>query len=126
MQITTLSEIFSKRETGDFWVPCKIIGIESDPNDWYYDSCPQQNCDKKLEFNAGMYDCRKCGGRFIKDDPTESPIGVTSRKQNVAVNETEAVKRSLLDEFSSTQTSKKKKQIVVKEEKDEKGPTGEH
>nr|GMD92145.1 replication protein A 70 kDa DNA-binding subunit D-like [Ipomoea batatas] len=29
-------------------------GIESDPNDWYYDSCPQQNYNKKLEFNAGM------------------------------------------------------------------------
>ncbi|XP_031112026.1 uncharacterized protein LOC116015998 [Ipomoea triloba] len=234
MQITTLSEIFSKRETGDFWVPCKIIGIESDPNDWYYDSCPQQNYNKKLEFKSGMYDCGKCGGRFIKaplllcdrevlellcvkadelkamqpfvmtkipkdirnlkgrgllfklavrsdqfnnlnnavpvmqvkhfpemfenyypglikhnddefcsklqlieddsdsdegfffsDDPTESPIGTASGKQNVAVNETEAVKRSLLDEFSSTQTSKKKKQIVVKEEKNEKEPTGE-
>nr|GME05226.1 replication protein A 70 kDa DNA-binding subunit B-like [Ipomoea batatas] len=66
MQITTLSEIFTKRETGDFWVPCKIIGIESDPNDWYYDSCPQQNCNKKLEFKSGMYDCGKCGGWFIK------------------------------------------------------------
>nr|GMC75403.1 replication factor A protein 1-like [Ipomoea batatas] len=66
MQITTLSEIFSKRETGDFWVPCKIIGIEFDPNDWYYDSCPKQNYNKKLEFNSGMYDCGKCGGRFVK------------------------------------------------------------
>nr|GMD68581.1 replication factor A protein 1-like [Ipomoea batatas] len=241
MQITTLSEIFTKRE---------IIGIESDPNDWYYDSCPQQNCNKKLEFKSGMYDCGKCGGWFIKgnlryklkihvvdvngtaplllwdhevlellcvkadelkamqpsvmtkipkdirnlkgrclffklvvrsdqfdnlnnavpvmqvkhfpemfenyypglikhnddefcsklqlteddsdsdevffsDDPTQSPIGTASGKPNVAVNETEAVKRSLLDEFSSTQTSKKKKQIVVKEEKNEKEPTGE-
>nr|GLL44885.1 uncharacterized protein LOC109173760 [Ipomoea trifida] len=66
MQITTLSEIFSKREIGDFWVPCKIIGIESDPNDWYYDSCPKPNCNKKLELNSGMYDCGKCGGRFVK------------------------------------------------------------
>nr|GLL39750.1 putative transposase [Ipomoea trifida] len=195
-------------------------GIESDPNDWYYDSCPQQNCNKKLEFNAGMYDCGKCGGQFIKgslrykleicvvdvngtaplllwdhetlellcvkadelkamqpslmtkipkemrnlkgrglffklvvrsdqldnlnnalpvmqvkhfpemvffpNDPTESQIDATSGKQNVAVNEMEAVKRSLLDEFSSTQASKKKKQIVVKEEKDDKEPTAEH
>nr|GMD76367.1 replication protein A 70 kDa DNA-binding subunit D-like [Ipomoea batatas] len=66
MQITTLSEIFSKREIGDFWVPCKIIGIESDPNDWYYDSCPKPNCNKKLELNSRMYDCGKCGGRFVK------------------------------------------------------------
>nr|GLL39515.1 uncharacterized protein LOC109173760 [Ipomoea trifida] len=66
MQITTLSKIFSKREIGDFWVPCKIIGIESDPNDWYYDSCPKPNCNKKLELNSGMYDCGKCGGRFVK------------------------------------------------------------
>ncbi|XP_031127610.1 replication protein A 70 kDa DNA-binding subunit-like [Ipomoea triloba] len=250
MQITTLSEIFSKREIGDFWVPCKIIGIESDPNDWYYDSCPKPNCNKKLELNSGMYDCGKCGGRFVKgtlryklkirvvdvngtaplllwdrevlelfclkvdelkamqpsvmtkvpkdirnlkgrglffmisvksetfdnldnavlvlqvkhfpemfetyclgliqhnddefssklqltqddsdsdeymlicylfrvffsDDPTESPIAATTGKQDEAENETEAVKRSLLDEFSSTQPSKKKKEVVVKME----------
>nr|GMD25321.1 replication protein A 70 kDa DNA-binding subunit D-like [Ipomoea batatas] len=66
MHITTLSEIFSKREIGDFWVPCKIIGIESDPNDWYYDSCHKPNCNKKLELNSGMYDCGKCGGQFVK------------------------------------------------------------
>nr|GMD57244.1 replication protein A 70 kDa DNA-binding subunit D-like [Ipomoea batatas] len=206
MQITTLSEIFSKREIGDFWVPCKIIGIESDPNDWYYDSCPKPNCNNKLELNSGMYDCGKCGGRFVKDelkamqpsvmtkvpkdirnlkgrglffkilvksetfdkldnavpvlqvkhfpemfetycpgliqhnddefssklqltqddsdsdegffsdDPTESPIAATPGKQDEAGNETEAVKRSLLDEFSSTQPSKKKKDVVVKME----------
>nr|GMD66284.1 replication protein A 70 kDa DNA-binding subunit D-like [Ipomoea batatas] len=241
MQITTLSEIFSKREIGDFWVPCKIIGIESDPNDWYYDSCPKPNCNKKLELNSRMYDCGKCGGRFVKgtlryklkirvvdvngtaplllwdrevlellclkadelkamqpsvmtkvpkdirnlkgrglffkisvksetfdkldnavpvlqvkhfpemfetycpgliqhnddefssklqltqddsdsdegffsDDPIESPIAATSGKQDEAGNETEAVKRSLLDEFSSTQPSKKKKDVVVKME----------
>nr|GMC82681.1 replication protein A 70 kDa DNA-binding subunit B-like [Ipomoea batatas] len=221
MQITTLSEIFSKREIGDFWVPYKIIGIESDPNDWYYDSCPKPNCNKKLELNSGMYDCGKCGVRFVKgtlryklkirvvdvngtaplllwdrevlellclkadelkamqpsifvksetfdnldnavpilqvkhfpemfetycpgliqhnddefssklqltqddsdsdegfflDDPTESPIAATPGKQDEAGNETEAVKRSLLDEFSSTQPSKKKKEVVVKME----------
>nr|GMD27159.1 replication factor A protein 1-like [Ipomoea batatas] len=144
MQITTLFEIFSKREIGDFWVPCKIIGIESDPNDWYYDSCPKPNCNKKLELNSGMYDCGKCRGRFVKDelkamqpsvmtkvpkdirnlkgrgffsdDPTKSPIAATPGKQDEAGNETEVVKRSLLDEFSSTQPSKKKKEVVVKME----------
>nr|GME07504.1 replication protein A 70 kDa DNA-binding subunit D-like [Ipomoea batatas] len=250
MKITTLSDIFSKREIGDFWVPCKIIGIESDPNDWYYDSCPKPNCNKKLELNSGMYDCGKCGGRFVKgtlryklkirvvdvngtaplllwdrevldllclkadelkamqpsvmtkvpkdirnlkgkglffkisvksetfdkldnavpvlqvkhfpemfetycpgliqhnddefssklqltqddsdsdegffsDDPTESPIAATPGKQDEACNETEAVKRSLLDEFSSTQPSKKKKDVVVKME-DEKEQGDEH
>nr|GMC84650.1 replication factor A protein 1-like [Ipomoea batatas] len=250
MKITTLSDIFSKREIGDFWVPCKIIGIESDPNDWYYDSCPKPNCNKKLELNSGMYDCGKCGGRFVKgtlrykfkihvvdvngtaplllwdrevldllclkadelkamqpsvmtkvpkdirnlkgkglffkisvksetfdkldnavpvlqvkhfpemfetycprliqhnddefssklqltqddsdsdegffsDDPTESPIAATPGKQDEAGNETEAMKRSLLDEFSSTQPSKKKKDVVVKME-DEKEQGDEH
>nr|GMC71699.1 replication protein A 70 kDa DNA-binding subunit D-like [Ipomoea batatas] len=185
-------------------------GIESDPNDWYYDSCPKPNCNKKLELNSGMYDCGKCGGRFVKgtlryklkirvvdvngtaplllwdrevlellclkadelkamqpsvmtkvpkdirnlkgrclffkiyvksetfdnmdnavpvlqvkhlpemvffsNDPTESPIAATPGKQDEAGNETEVVKRSLLDEFSSTQPSKKKKDVVVKME----------
>nr|GMC60468.1 replication protein A 70 kDa DNA-binding subunit D-like [Ipomoea batatas] len=231
MKITTLSDIFSKREIGDFWVPCKIIGIESDPNDWYYDSCPKPNCNKKLELNSGMYDCGKCGGRFVKgtlryklkihvvdvngtaplllwdrevldllclkadelkamqpsvmtkvpkdirnlkgrglffkisvksetfdkldnavpvlqvkhfpemfetycpgliqhnDDEFSSKLQLTQddsdSDEDEAGNETEAVKRSLLDEFSSTQPSKKKKDVVVKME-DEKEQGDEH
>nr|GMD58869.1 putative transposase [Ipomoea batatas] len=62
---------------------------------------------------------------FSKNDPTESPIAATPGKQDEAGNETEAVKRSLLDEFSSTQPSKKKKDVVVKME-DEKEQGDEH
>nr|GMC99853.1 replication protein A 70 kDa DNA-binding subunit D-like [Ipomoea batatas] len=62
---------------------------------------------------------------FSYDDPTESPIAATPGKQDEAGNETEAVKRSLLDEFSSTQPSKKKKDVVVKME-DEKEQGDEH
>nr|GLL40078.1 putative transposase [Ipomoea trifida] len=62
---------------------------------------------------------------FFSDDPTESPIAATPGKQDEACNETEAVKRSLMDEFSSTQPSKKKKDVVVKME-DEKEQGDEH
>nr|GLL49675.1 putative transposase [Ipomoea trifida] len=62
---------------------------------------------------------------FFSDDPTDSPIAATPGKQDEACNETEAVKRSLMDEFSSTQPSKKKKDVVVKME-DEKEHDDEH
>nr|GMD29229.1 replication factor A protein 1-like [Ipomoea batatas] len=158
--------------------------IESDPNDWYYDSCPKPNCNKKLELNSRMYDCGKCGGRFVKgtlryklkirvvdvngttplllwdrevmtkvlkdirnlkgrglffkisvksetfdnldnavphnNDEFSSKLQLTQddsdSDEDEAGNETEVVKRSLLDEFSSTQPSKKKKDGVVKME----------
>nr|GMC95702.1 replication protein A 70 kDa DNA-binding subunit D-like [Ipomoea batatas] len=50
---------------------------------------------------------------------------IFSKREDEAGNETEAVKRSLLDEFSSTQPSKKKKDVVVKME-DEKEQGDEH
>nr|GMC56490.1 replication factor A protein 1-like [Ipomoea batatas] len=193
MQITTFSEIFAKGDNGDFWVPCKIIGIESDPNDWFLKGVLRYKlkirvvdingttplllwdrealellCVKTDELKAmqptvmteipkEMKNLKRRGlflniavrneqldnlhnalpvmqvkhfpemfeiyyHGFSLEDDAESPIATTSGKQNVAGNENEAVKRSLLDEFLSTQTSKQKKQIVVKEEKE---PTGE-
>ncbi|XP_031120630.1 uncharacterized protein LOC116023760 [Ipomoea triloba] len=64
MCITTLSDIFEKRETGDFWVPAQIIGIEFDVNAWFYESCKAQRCNKKLEIKKGIFEFSKCGSKW--------------------------------------------------------------
>nr|GLL16954.1 putative transposase [Ipomoea trifida] len=51
-------------------------------------------------------------------EKAKSPNVNAMKEPSVHVTENEAVKRSLLDQFSSTQTSKKKKHVVVKEEKE--------
>nr|GMC49133.1 replication factor A protein 1-like [Ipomoea batatas] len=239
MCIITISDIFQKREVGEFWVPAQIIGIESDVND-IYESCKAQGCNKNVELNKGMFECSKCNSRYdeciyrykikvrvvdvkgttpfllwdrealdlvsvkadeviemqpkvmikipkelktmvgrglffninVKKDQLDnlshaipvmqvkhfpglfntycpgllddnydclssklqltdngsdsdevkeeakSPNVNAMKEPSVHVTENEAVKRSLLDQFSSTQTSKKKKHVVVKEEKE--------
>nr|GMC97871.1 putative transposase [Ipomoea batatas] len=55
---------------------------------------------------------------FFSEEEAESPNMNAVKELSVHVTEIEAVKRSLLDQFSSTQTSKKKKLVVGKEEKE--------
>ncbi|XP_031095113.1 replication protein A 70 kDa DNA-binding subunit A-like [Ipomoea triloba] len=242
MRIITISDIFQNREVGEFWVPAQIIGIESDVDDWFYQSCKDPGCNKKVELINGMFQCSKCSSRyddciyrykikvrvvdlkgtapfllwdrealdlvsvradelvakqpkvmikipkelktmvgrglffkvnvqknqldnlshvipvmsvkhfpemfntycpgllddyddglsskllltdnesdsdegFFSEEEAESPNVNAVKEQTVHVTETDAVKRSLLDQFSSTQNSKKKRVMVVKEEK---------
>nr|GMC64385.1 replication factor A protein 1-like [Ipomoea batatas] len=55
MRIITISDIFQNRE---------IIGIESDVNDWFYQSCKGPGCNKKVEVNNEMFECSKCRSRY--------------------------------------------------------------
>nr|GMD08094.1 replication protein A 70 kDa DNA-binding subunit D-like [Ipomoea batatas] len=226
---------------GEFWVPAQIIRIESDVDDWFYQSCKDPGCNKKVELVDGMFQSSKCSSRyddciyrykikvrvvdvkgtspfllwdrealdlvsvradeliakqpkvmikipkelktmlgrglffkvnvqknqldnlshaipimsvkhfpemfntycpglladkddglsqvtdyetdsdegFFSEEEAESPNANAVKEQSVHVTETDAVKRSLLDQFSSTQNSKKKRVMVVKEEGDD-------
>ncbi|XP_031120890.1 uncharacterized protein LOC116024128 [Ipomoea triloba] len=64
MRIITISDIFQNREVGEFWVPTQIIGIESDVDDWFYQSCKDPGCNKKVELINGMFQCGKCSSRY--------------------------------------------------------------
>nr|GMC68932.1 replication factor A protein 1-like [Ipomoea batatas] len=64
MRIITISDIFQNREVGEFWVPAQIIRIESDVNDWFYQSCKDPGCNKKVELNNGMFECSKCSSIY--------------------------------------------------------------
>nr|GME20413.1 replication factor A protein 1-like [Ipomoea batatas] len=241
MRIITVTDIYQNREVGEFWVPAQIVGIESDVDDWFYQSCKDPGCNKKVDFLDGMFQCSKCSsiyddciyrykikvrvvdvkgtapfllwdrealdlvsvradeliakqpnvmikipkelktilGRglffkvnvqkiqldnlshaipvmsvkhfpemfntycpgllvdkddglsqvtdyetdldegFFSEEEAESPNVNVVKEQSVDVTESDAVKRSLLDQFSSTQNSKKKRVMVVKEEGDD-------
>nr|GME05898.1 replication protein A 70 kDa DNA-binding subunit D-like [Ipomoea batatas] len=190
MKTTTLSDIFSKREIGDFWVPCKIIGtlryklkirvvdvngtaplllwdrevldllcLKADelkamqpsvmtkvPKDirnlkgkglFFKISVKSETFDKlenavpvlQVKHFPEMFETYCPGLIQHNDDEFSSKLQLTQddsdSDEDEACNETEAVKRSLLDEFSSTQPSKKKKDVVVKME-DEKEQGDEH
>ncbi|XP_019198913.1 PREDICTED: replication protein A 70 kDa DNA-binding subunit A-like [Ipomoea nil] len=60
MIMSTISDVYEKRQFGDYWVVAKIVGIESGL-DWCYNSCKTRGCNKKLSLNTkGFYDCYKC------------------------------------------------------------------
>ncbi|XP_031099840.1 replication protein A 70 kDa DNA-binding subunit A-like [Ipomoea triloba] len=60
MIMTTIAEVYEKKQYDDYWVVAKIVGIENGL-DWYYNSCKTSGCSKKLTLNAnGCYDCYKC------------------------------------------------------------------
>ncbi|XP_019164281.1 PREDICTED: uncharacterized protein LOC109160437 [Ipomoea nil] len=61
MVLSSISDIYERREFGEYWVACKINCIDSSIYDWYYVSCKSQGCFKKLDFKYGMYFCIKCG-----------------------------------------------------------------
>nr|GMC49268.1 replication protein A 70 kDa DNA-binding subunit D-like [Ipomoea batatas] len=144
------------RIVGEFWVAAQIIGIESDVNDWFYESCKAQGCNKNAELNKGIVvdvkgttpfllwdrealdlvsvkadEVKEMQPKlqltdngsysdegFFSEEEAKSPNVNAMKEPSVHVTENEAVKRSLLDQFSSTQTSKKKKHVAVKEEKE--------
>ncbi|XP_031104573.1 replication protein A 70 kDa DNA-binding subunit A-like [Ipomoea triloba] len=60
MIMTTIAEVYDKKQYNDYWVVAKIVGIENGL-DWYYNSCKTSGCSKKLTLNTnGCYDCYKC------------------------------------------------------------------
>nr|GMD10906.1 replication protein A 70 kDa DNA-binding subunit B-like [Ipomoea batatas] len=196
MVFSTISELYERSETGEYWVPCIILELDCNFIDWYYLSCISGRCNKKVDLKGGMYVCGKCGthcdtpklryklklrvydakgsapfllwdrealdllggitaeelkamqpkvptripkeivslvGRgmlfkinverdrvFFSDEEAESPLpNPLTQVAKGCANDSEAVKRRLLDEFSSTQVSKKKTHTVqIKVEKD--------
>nr|GLL29904.1 putative transposase [Ipomoea trifida] len=83
--------------------------------------CPGllDDCDDCLSSKLQLIDNESDSNevRIFSEEEAESPNMNVVKELSVHVTETVVVKRSLLDQFSSTQISKKKKVVVVKEEK---------
>nr|GMC51143.1 replication factor A protein 1-like [Ipomoea batatas] len=61
MILSTISKLFERSETGEYWVPCIILGVDCNLNDWFHLSCKGTRCNKKVVLKDGMYVCGKCG-----------------------------------------------------------------
>ncbi|XP_019181204.1 PREDICTED: replication factor A protein 1-like isoform X2 [Ipomoea nil] len=57
--VSTVADLYEKKEVGEYWVPAKIAGIES-VGDWSYRSCVSSGCNKKLVLDEGLLCCTKC------------------------------------------------------------------
>ncbi|XP_031127450.1 replication factor A protein 1-like [Ipomoea triloba] len=61
MVFSTISELYERSETGEYWVPCIILELDCNFIDWYYLSCISGRYNKKVDLKGGMYVCGKCG-----------------------------------------------------------------
>nr|GMD29167.1 replication protein A 70 kDa DNA-binding subunit B-like [Ipomoea batatas] len=57
--ITSIEDIYKKKELEDCWVAGTITGVES-LLDWYYISCKSNSCKRKLSESGGMMYCVGC------------------------------------------------------------------
>nr|GLL33750.1 putative transposase [Ipomoea trifida] len=57
MVFSTISELYERSETGEYWVPCIILELDCNFIDWYYLSCISGRCNKKVDLKGGMFVC---------------------------------------------------------------------
>nr|GMD60357.1 replication protein A 70 kDa DNA-binding subunit A-like [Ipomoea batatas] len=118
MRIITISDIFQNREVM-IKIPKELktmLGRVKHFPEMFNTYCPGLLADKDDGLSQVTdYETDSDEGFFSKEE-AESPNVNAVKEQSVHVTETDAVKRSLLDQFSSTQNSKKKRVMVVKEE----------
>nr|GMC71553.1 replication protein A 70 kDa DNA-binding subunit B-like [Ipomoea batatas] len=57
--ITSIEDIYKKKELGNYWVAGTITGVES-LLDWCYMSCKSNSCKRKLSESGGMMYCVGC------------------------------------------------------------------
>ncbi|XP_019186007.1 PREDICTED: uncharacterized protein LOC109180751 [Ipomoea nil] len=58
--VTTIEDLYERAEEGYYWVPGRIVSVESTTN-WYYHSCRSEGCFRKLHLKSGALQCLKCG-----------------------------------------------------------------
>ncbi|XP_019189859.1 PREDICTED: uncharacterized protein LOC109184317 [Ipomoea nil] len=60
MIVTTIEDLYERAEEGYYWVPGRIVAVESTTN-WYYHSCRSEGCFRKLHLKSGALQCLTCG-----------------------------------------------------------------
>nr|GMC81685.1 replication factor A protein 1-like isoform X2 [Ipomoea batatas] len=127
MVVSTIRDLYERAEEGYYYVPGTIVSTESGKK-WFYNACRKPGCYKSLELKETYYFCDTCKTNWAEGNESESgdeaisPIVQANLKlKGVATDQDEvdtgAIKRCLLDQFSSSQNLKKCKALVIKEEK---------
>ncbi|XP_019176272.1 PREDICTED: uncharacterized protein LOC109171655 [Ipomoea nil] len=57
--ITSIQDIYFKKQLGEYWVAGQIVDVES-LSDWYYISCKSNSCKRKVAADGGMMYCGGC------------------------------------------------------------------
>ncbi|XP_019163055.1 PREDICTED: replication protein A 70 kDa DNA-binding subunit B-like [Ipomoea nil] len=57
--ITSIQDIYSKKQLGEYWVAGRIVDVES-LSDWHYISCKSNSCRRKVAADGGMMYCGGC------------------------------------------------------------------
>ncbi|XP_031120316.1 uncharacterized protein LOC116023455 [Ipomoea triloba] len=57
--MSSITDLYDNEQFGDFWIAARINGVEN-PSDWFYISCPNKGCNKKLKLSEGVNKCFKC------------------------------------------------------------------
>nr|GMC73672.1 replication factor A protein 1-like [Ipomoea batatas] len=78
MVLSTISELYERSETGDYWVPCIILELDCNLIDWYYLSCIGPRCNKKVDLKGGMYVCAEELKAMQPKVPTKIPKEIVS------------------------------------------------
>ncbi|XP_019164355.1 PREDICTED: uncharacterized protein LOC109160523 [Ipomoea nil] len=63
MVVTTIKDLYERAEEGYYWVPARIVSVESTRN-WYYHSCRADGCFKKLHMKDGSLLCQTCRAKW--------------------------------------------------------------
>nr|GME15618.1 replication protein A 70 kDa DNA-binding subunit B-like [Ipomoea batatas] len=89
--VTQIEEIYSKKKFGEYWVAGRIVDVES-VVDWYYVSCKDNYCKRKLIEKDGMMVCGRCKSSWhegvvrykvivrVADDTGDAPMLIWDRE----------------------------------------------
>nr|GMD63527.1 replication factor A protein 1-like isoform X2 [Ipomoea batatas] len=146
MVVSTIRDLYERAEEGYYYVPGTIVSIESGKK-WFYNSCRKPGCFKSLTLTETYYFCDTCKTNWAEGNTVFELLGITAydlktkysmesesgdeaispivqanlKLKGVANDQDEAdtgaIKRCLLDQFSSSQNLKKCRPLVIKEEK---------
>nr|GLL39851.1 uncharacterized protein LOC109171655 [Ipomoea trifida] len=89
--VTQIEDIYSKKNLGEYWVAGRIVDVES-VVDWYYVSCKDNYCKRKLIEKGGMMVCGGCKSSWhegvvrykvivrVADDTGDAPMLIWDRE----------------------------------------------
>nr|GMC78165.1 replication protein A 70 kDa DNA-binding subunit B-like [Ipomoea batatas] len=89
--VTQIEEIYSKKKFGEYWVAGRIVDVES-VVDWYYVSCKDNYCKRKLIEKDVMMVCDRCKSSWhegvvrykvivrVADDIGDAPMLIWDRE----------------------------------------------
>ncbi|XP_019193031.1 PREDICTED: uncharacterized protein LOC109187303 [Ipomoea nil] len=99
MIVTTIKDLYERAEEGYYWIPGRIVSVESTTN-WYNHSCRSEGCFRKLHLKNGALQCLSCGTTWqegnlryrlivrVRDKTTDAPFLLWDKECSEIVGKT--------------------------------------